>query len=111
MCYNYAIKAAKQEIEERYNATFYYDEDDEPLFLDIPANGFTHLKMPVITNKEPDKIQLFHWGLIPFFAKDTDSAKQLANRHKKSEVQEDKIRNRFIESAVFVCRLVERMDK
>ena len=78
MCYNYAIKAAKQEIEERYNATFYYDEDDEPLFLDIHANGFTHLKMPVITNKEPDKIQLFHWGLIPFFAKDTDSAKQLA---------------------------------
>ena len=46
MCYNYAIKAAKQEIEERYNATFYYDEDDEPLFLDIHANGFTHLKMP-----------------------------------------------------------------
>jgi hypothetical protein len=44
MCYNYAIKAAKQELEERYHATFYYDEDDEPLFLDIHANGFTHLK-------------------------------------------------------------------
>ena len=76
MCYNYNIKVEKAELEKRYNATF-KDEGIEPYF-DITANGFTHLKMPVITNKEPDKIQLFNWGLIPFFVKDKATANQLA---------------------------------
>jgi putative SOS response-associated peptidase YedK len=77
MCYNYNLKKEKKEVENYYNASFYYDEDDEPIF-DVMANGFTHLKMPVITNDTPDKIQHFNWGLIPFFAKDETNAKQLA---------------------------------
>lgn len=75
MCYNYNLKVAKVELEQRYEAEFI--EETEPYF-DIKANGFTHLQMPIITNKEPNKIQLFNWGLIPFFAKDETTAKQLS---------------------------------
>jgi len=76
MCYNYSIKIAKAEMGKRYNALF-KDEGVEPYF-DIVANGFTHIPMPVITNKEPGKIQFFNWGLIPFFAKDKTAADTLA---------------------------------
>lgn len=76
MCYNYKIKAEKKELEQRYNAAF-YDENVLPEF-DITANGFTHVEMPVISNAEPNKIQFYKWGLIPFFAKDKSNAATLA---------------------------------
>lgn len=76
MCYNYKLKVEKRELEQRYNATF-IENNVLPEF-DVVANGFTHLEMPVITNTEPNKIQFFKWGLIPFFAKDKANADTLA---------------------------------
>ena len=35
-------------------------------------NGFTHPQMTVITEKEPKATTLYHWGLIPHWAKDRD---------------------------------------
>ena len=38
------------------------------------VNAFNHPDIPVITNKKPDHIQAFTWGLIPFWVKDPKQA-------------------------------------
>jgi len=44
------------------------------------TNGFQHRNVPVITNRNPEKISFFSWGLIPFWVKDSRSAVQLSNK-------------------------------
>lgn len=44
------------------------------------AMGYDHPLLPIIKPKEPNKIQLMEWGLIPFFAKDTKNAVVLSNK-------------------------------
>ncbi|GAB4301507.1 MAG: SOS response-associated peptidase [Marinilabiliales bacterium] len=41
------------------------------------VNAMQHPEIPVITNENPDKIQFFKWGLIPFWVKDEASAKKI----------------------------------
>ncbi len=41
------------------------------------ADGFTFLKMPVITQEDPRHIQLFNWGLIPSWVKTKVDADKL----------------------------------
>jgi putative SOS response-associated peptidase YedK len=42
------------------------------------VNGFNHPDVPVITNKIPDHLQVFTWGLIPFWVKDPKQAISLS---------------------------------
>lgn len=44
------------------------------------SNGFNHDDVPVITNRNPEKVQIFSWGLIPYWVKDSKQAVQLSNR-------------------------------
>lgn len=44
------------------------------------ASGFSHPLAPVITDMEPDRIQSFSWGLIPFWVKDNVSAVKMSNQ-------------------------------
>ena len=54
------------------------------LYADSPhyyhVNGFAHPRLPVITDAEPGKIQLFTWGLIPFWVKDDKTAVKIQNQ-------------------------------
>lgn len=43
------------------------------------VNGFDNPAMPVITDEKPDKIQFFHWGIIPSWVKDQETAKSIRN--------------------------------
>jgi putative SOS response-associated peptidase YedK len=42
-------------------------------------NAAPSQQLPVITNKQPDSIQFFSWGLQPFWAKDAKSIKRSIN--------------------------------
>jgi putative SOS response-associated peptidase YedK len=44
------------------------------------VSGFEHPDVPVITNEEPGKIQLFSWGLIPFWVKEVKNAVELSQK-------------------------------
>lgn len=44
------------------------------------ATAFAHPVWPVITSGNPDQLQFFKWGLIPFFIKDRDSAMKIWNQ-------------------------------
>lgn len=69
MCYHYSLTANKGELEDRYRVEL------EAEYQAIYHNdGFAHNAMPVITADEPDKIQLFDWGLIPHWFKPNPDA-------------------------------------
>lgn len=72
MCFHYALTKEKAEIEIQLGVI--WDDDWSPVYH---ADGFTFLKMPVITQKEPGAVQLFHWGLIPHWIKTKTDADKL----------------------------------
>lgn len=72
MCFHYSVTRERTEIEIQLGVHF--DEDWSPVFH---ANGFSFLKMPVITQQEPGKVQLFNWGLIPHWLKTKPDADKL----------------------------------
>jgi putative SOS response-associated peptidase YedK len=69
MCYHYSLVADKPTLEERYTNELIAEYD-----AIYHNDGFAHNAMPVITADEPDKIQLFEWGLIPHWFKPNPAA-------------------------------------
>ena len=41
---------------------------------------FNEVKLPVITNEEPKQIELFNWGLIPFWVIDEKTANKIREK-------------------------------
>jgi putative SOS response-associated peptidase YedK len=74
MCYKIAVTSEASRYEKRFGTKFKPEYEHT---LHYHANGFSHPSLPVITQKDPDIIQAFEWGLIPSFAKDTAHAKKL----------------------------------
>lgn len=71
MCFFYKLNKSQKALEDRFVAEVVNKQQN--VFFDTPMdvfNGFTHPKMPVITNKVPNQIQFFEWGLLPIWAKD-----------------------------------------
>ena len=75
MCFHSQQSKTAQELKHRFGVTF----KEESQFSPAVYNGFQYPKTPVITNKESDTIQLFNWGLIPLWAKDTTIRKSTLN--------------------------------
>lgn len=76
MCYHKSLTARYEQLIEHYNAS--YSELVEELYaIRFHENGFDFLPGPVVTAGKPSEIQMFHWGLIPFWVKDQVSATRL----------------------------------
>jgi len=76
MCFFSKQTKKAVELEHRFNAKF---RDTSSYVPSIQYNGFEHPKTPIITNLESDKIELFSWGLIPYWAKDESIRKNTLN--------------------------------
>lgn len=74
MCYHNAIVAEGAEIGERYDSEFDDVGDYKPIYHEV---GFSHGKRPVITAEHPNKIQLYNWGLIPFWTKSREESDKI----------------------------------
>jgi putative SOS response-associated peptidase YedK len=61
-------------LEMRFQATFENPELFKPIYH---VSAFSTPYFPIISNEKPDKIQLFQWGLIPFWVKDEKTANKL----------------------------------
>jgi putative SOS response-associated peptidase YedK len=68
-----------------------------PVYYDT---GFNHPDIPVITHDKPDSLQLFGWGLIPFWVKDPKKAVELSNRTLNARGEEIFQKPSFRNSAV-----------
>ena len=64
MCFFYALAREAEKLENRLGVTLNFDF--RPVYY---ASGFDFPQMPVVTNTEPDRAQLFNWGLIPSWTK------------------------------------------
>lgn len=75
MCFYYQQSKSAQELQNRFNAKF----ENANQYSPSNYNGFQFPKTPVIANTETNKIQLYHWGLIPSWAKDYSIRKNTLN--------------------------------
>ena len=51
-----------------------WEQPFEPVFH---TSGFNFPQMPVITSEKPNKVQLYHWGLIPHWVKSLQDANKI----------------------------------
>ena len=77
MCYNITINKKIEYLEKRFRATFENPQLFEPIYH---VSAFSTPFLPVISNKDSNTIQLFQWGLIPFWVKDEDGAEKIRFR-------------------------------
>ena len=76
MCYNLAAKQRIKALQEKYGVRF-----DEELAKHgyYEVSGFSHPKLPVISQENPGQFELMQWGLIPSWTKDAEKAKEFQN--------------------------------
>jgi putative SOS response-associated peptidase YedK len=67
MCFHSQHTANAQALKNRFKATFQEEIKFSP---SNEVNGFTHPYLPIVTNEEPNALQLYQWGLLPQWAKD-----------------------------------------
>lgn len=82
MCYRYSISSKPELLEKKFSATF--TQSFTPKYH---VSAFTDEKLPVITNKNPTQIQLFHWGLIPFWIKDSTQAQAIQKKTANARIE------------------------
>lgn len=73
MCFHYSLTKERTAVELLLHAQW----DDDGWIPMYHVNGFSFPSMPVITQEEPNRIQNFHWGLIPSWVKNKAYADQL----------------------------------
>ena len=72
MCGRYTITKTKTQVEEFFNVKI--ESSLIPNYNIAPTD-----MLPVITNKNTQKIKFYKWGLIPYFFKDTSMASKMIN--------------------------------
>jgi|WetSurMetagenome_2_1015567.scaffolds.fasta_scaffold01682_16 putative SOS response-associated peptidase YedK len=72
MCYRYSVPGPDSLVK-RFSALFLQNVTFKRQYH---VSGFDLPKLPVITNENPRQIQLFSWGLIPFWVKDLKTAEE-----------------------------------
>jgi len=77
MCYHTSVKLKAEELIKAVNSPFpkqeYYQEFNH-------ANGFAHPDMAVFADVDGPSLNLFSWGLIPFWAGEWSYAQKLRNQ-------------------------------
>lgn len=90
MCYRTKLNAKLQDIEKTFSAQFIDPGSYTPM---EEINAFDFLKTPVVTDENPEEIQMFNWGLIPFWAKDDKIKKMTLNAKIESATEKPAYRN------------------
>jgi putative SOS response-associated peptidase YedK len=90
MCGRFQLSVKGKEISERFN-TEVFDDMYKPSYNCAPTQ-----RLPVITNTEPDKLQFFHWGLIPSWAKDTRIAVKMINSRSETIMDKPAFKKAFV---------------
>lgn len=90
MCYRTKLNSTLSAIERSFEARFIESEAYSPM---NEINAFTFLKTPVITDENHGEIQLYNWGLIPFWAKDDKIKKMTLNARIETVIEKPAYRN------------------
>jgi len=90
MCGRATLSKSKAELEKRFRAKFSPMDEEQNIVNYNVAPTQLH---PVITSENPDQIQLFKWGLIPFWAKDTKIGSRMINSRIETITEKPSFRN------------------
>lgn len=71
MCFHYALSKISIERKNRYI------RKDKPFTPIFHASGYAFPQMPVITSEQSNEMMLYHWGLIPWWTKDSAAASEI----------------------------------
>lgn len=74
MCYTIEVYLSRKAIEERFSVDTSALNDFEFRYF---YSAFNNPYLPVVTQDNPDSIQLMQWGLIPGWVKDMKQASQI----------------------------------
>jgi putative SOS response-associated peptidase YedK len=88
MCGRFSIAAPEGPIENRFDVDIGFNYT--PRFNCAPTQN-----IPVISNQEPGKLNLFRWGLIPVWAKDKKIGNSLINARAETVNEKPAFRNSF----------------
>jgi putative SOS response-associated peptidase YedK len=77
MCYFSSISVSFKIIENRFGVKFIQSESFQPVYS---ACGFGFPALPVITNMDNLHVSFLNWGLIPFWVKDYESARNIREK-------------------------------
>ncbi len=92
MCGRASLTKVEKDLEERFHATFY--SEDLERYNPLPNYNVAPTQMhPVLTNTDPDHLQFFKWGLIPFWAKDEKIGSRMINSRIESILEKPAFRN------------------
>ena len=97
MCFRTQLNTKIKAIETAFDSTFIEPDLFTPK---EEINAFDFLKTPVITDENPGEIDMYHWGLIPFWAKDDSIKKMTLNARietlKEKPAFRDAVNNRCL---------------
>jgi putative SOS response-associated peptidase YedK len=74
MCYTVKIDLTREELERRFGAKF---KNPDLYQAGSKISAFALPRLPVICNDNPCEIKLFTWGLIPFWTRNAEKAKEI----------------------------------
>lgn len=78
MCFHNSMSAKAKKLAARYNLkTDIVEIYKEILEENYHVNAFTHPLYPIVTGDS--ELQAFHWGLVPFWVKSEEQAKEIEN--------------------------------
>ena len=77
MCYRASSTSDVRTLEKRFRASFAEPADREVYHH---VAGFLHPRLPVIAASAPERIGLYHWGLIPGWVRTGEQALLVAGR-------------------------------
>lgn len=89
MCYTIEKNLTREELEKRFGKNF---KPNRPFSPGKRVSGFSFPDVPVVKLEEPEQIDVLHWGLIPFWSKNEENAKQIRQKtlNAKAETLHDK---------------------
>ena len=76
MCYRTKLNSTIRKIEKTFESNFLEPQEYKPK---QEINAFDFSKTPVITDEGRGEIEMYHWGLIPFWAKNDGIKKSTLN--------------------------------
>lgn len=88
MCGRYTVSVVPEAIEEYFGIKM--PEDYHQRYNSAPSQ-----LLPVITNKDPELIQAFKWGLIPSWAKDINIGHKMINARSETITEKPSFKNAF----------------
>lgn len=84
----------------RCQANRYADSEAGPVLPVYYANAFAHPEYPVITNRRPDEVQFFQWGLIPPWCRTWRQAQSIRAKTVNARSESVFFKPSFADSAV-----------